>query len=158
LTADAIGHDGQPALDLARDGAGHEIAGLECLLERHPRGETLGLVAREQRVAKAVFEGLDGHADIVARLDIDFAVVVLEFVDGDETFGLQSCIDDHEVVVDAHHFCGDDLASTHVVTRQAFLKEGGEAFVIGGGGDGGKRGCERGHRVLTTARRVRTQG
>ena len=66
-----------------------------------PRGELLGLVARELGGAEAVFEGLDGDGDEVADLDLDLAAVVLEFFGGDRAFGLQSRVHDHDVGVDA---------------------------------------------------------
>ena len=112
--ADAVDEDGQAALDLAVDGAGDELAGLERFLERQPRGEALGLVARQDGVAVAVFDGVDRDGDEVAELDFEFALVVLEFVDRDVGFGLEAGVDDHEVVVDADDFGGDDFAAAHV--------------------------------------------
>ena len=46
-----------------------------------PRGEALGLVARQDGVAVAVLDGVDGDRDEVADLDFELALVVLEFVD-----------------------------------------------------------------------------
>ena len=66
-----------------------------------PGLEALGLVARQARLAVAVFEALDGDGDEIAGLDLDFALVVLEFFDRNEAFGLESGVDDDDVVVDA---------------------------------------------------------
>ena len=44
-------------------------------------GEALGLVARQDGVAVAVFERFDGDRDEVAGLDFELALVVLEFFD-----------------------------------------------------------------------------
>lgn len=99
--ADAVGHDGKTALDLARDRTGDELARFESLFEVHPGGEALGLVAGKDRVAVAVFNGLDGNRDEVARLDGDFTLVILELFDGHVGFALQTGVHDDEVVVDA---------------------------------------------------------
>ena len=96
--ADAVDQDGQAALDLAVDGAGDELAGLERVLERQPRGQALGLVARQDGVAVAVLDRVDGHRDEVADLDFELALVVLEFVDRNIGFGLEAGVDHHEVV------------------------------------------------------------
>ena len=123
--------DGQAALDLAGDGAGDELAGLERLLERHPGGEALGLVARQDGVAVAVFDGVDGHRDEVADLDFEFALVVLEFVDRNVGFGLEAGVDDHEVVLDAHDFGGDDFAGAHFGALAAILRTGRQKIPAG---------------------------
>jgi hypothetical protein len=67
--------------------------------------EALGLVARQLGFAVAVFETLDRHGDEIAGLDLDLALVVLEFLDRNEALGLEARVDDHDVEVDA-----DDLA------------------------------------------------
>ena len=86
------------------------------LLERQPRGQALGLVARQDGVAVAVFDGVDGDRDEVADLDFELALVVLEFVDRNVGLGLEAGVDHHEVVVDAHHLGGDDLAGAHLAS------------------------------------------
>ena len=54
--ADAVDHNGQTALDLAIDGAGPRFRPTPWLFPAKPRCETLGLVARQDGVAKAVFQ------------------------------------------------------------------------------------------------------
>jgi hypothetical protein len=120
---DAVGQNGQAALDLAIDGTGDDLAGLHRLFQREPRCQTLGLVARQDGVAETVFQGFDRNGDEVADVDFDFAVVVLEFFNRDEGFGLQAGVDDHEVVIQAHDFCRDDFTRTHVLTRQRFFEQ-----------------------------------
>ncbi len=120
--ADAVDEDGQAALDLAADRAGDEVAGLERGLERQPRGEALGLVARQDGVAVAVFDGVDRDGNEVADLDFDFALIVLEFVDGHVGFGLQAGVDDDEAVIDAHHFGGDDFAGAHFAALERLFE------------------------------------
>jgi hypothetical protein len=130
---------GQAALDLAVDGAGHEFAGLERVLERQPRGQALGLVARQDGVAVAVFDRVDGHRHEIADLDFELALVVLEFFNGHVGFGLEACVHHHEVVVDTHHFGGDDLAAAHLGALQRFFEQGGKGFAALAGGSLGLR-------------------
>lgn len=136
--ADAVGHDGQAALDLAGDRAGDQLAVLEGLLQLQPGRQTLGAVARQDGVAVAVLQRIDRHRDEVAGLNFEFALVVEELFQGNQRFGLQAGVDDHEVVVDAHDFCADDLAGLHVLALEAFCEQVGEVFAAkdGGGGNG----------------------
>src|ERR1035437_6823338 len=64
--ADAIGHDGQTALDLAGDGTGNQRTFVERGFEEVPRGDALGSFAREAGFAKTVFELLNGNLDEIA--------------------------------------------------------------------------------------------
>ena len=130
--ADAVGHDGETALDLARDRTGDEFTGFESLFEVHPGGEALGLVAAEDRVAVAVFDGFDGDGDEVARLDGHFTTVILELFDGHIGFALEAGVDDDEVVVDADDFSGDDFTLTHFLVSEAFGKKLSEGFGLVG--------------------------
>ena len=104
------------------------IALLHRGFEVVPGLEALGLVARQPGLAVAVLERLDGDGDEVAGLDLDFAAVVLEFLDRDEALGLQSGVDDDEVVVDADDFGGDEFALAHFLARERFLEQRGEIF------------------------------
>jgi hypothetical protein len=126
--ADAVDQDGEAALDLAGGGAGDELAGFQGLFQAHPGSQALGLVARQDGVAVAVFDGVDGHGDEIAFLDFDFALVVLEFVDRNVGFRFQAGIDHHVVVLDAHHFGGDDFAGAHFRALQRFFEQGGKRF------------------------------
>jgi hypothetical protein len=141
--ADAVGHDGEAALHLAVDDALHQGAFVEGLLEVVPGGDALGLLARQAGLAIAVLEHLDGDADVVAGLDLDFAAVVAEFIDGDEALGLEAGVDHHEVLVDADDFRGDHFTRAHLLAGQAFFEEGGETFLADGRG-----GSCNGHKLL----------
>lgn len=137
----AVGHDGETALNLARDRTGDEFTAFESLFEVHPGGETLGLVAAEDGVAVAVFDGFDGDGNEVARLDGHFTAVILEFFDGHVGFALEAGVDDDEVVIHADHFGGDDFALTHFVTGKTFFEQLGEGF-------GGLVGFVDGHELM----------
>ena len=126
--ADAVGHDGETALDLARHGTRNEFAGFESLFKVHPGSEALGLVAAEDGVAVAVFDGFDGHGNEVARLNGHFTAIVLEFFDRHIGFALEAGVDDDEVVVDANDFGGDDFTLTHFLLGEALFEELGEGF------------------------------
>jgi hypothetical protein len=126
--ADAVDEDREAALDLAVHRAGDELARLERVLEREPGGEALGLVARQDGVAVAVLDGVDRDRDEVAGLDFQLADVVLEFFDGNVGFRLEAGVDDDEVVFDADHLGGDDLAGAHLGLLERILEHRGEGI------------------------------
>ena len=126
--ADAVDEDGQAALDLAVDRAGDELARLERVLERKPRRETLGLVARQDGVAVAVLDRVDRDRNEVAGLHFEFALVVLELVDRNIGLRLEAGIDDDEAVLDADHFGGDDLAAAHLGALERVLEHRSEGI------------------------------
>ena len=126
--ADAVDEDGQAALDLAVDGAGDELARLERVLEREPRGEALGLVAREDGVAVAVLDRVDRDRDEVAGLDLELALVVLELVDRNVGLRLEAGVDDDEAVLDADDLGGDDFTAAHLGLLERVLEHGGEGI------------------------------
>ena len=76
----------RPPFTLPLIDALHDRALLERVLELVPGREALGLVARQPRLAVAVFERLDRDADEIAGLDFDLAAVVREFFDRDDSF------------------------------------------------------------------------
>ena len=126
--ADAVDQNGQTALDLAAGRASDEFAGFQGLFQAHPGSQTLGGVARQDGVAVAVFDGANGHRHEVTHLDFDFALVVLELFQRHVGFGLEASVHDHEVVLNAHDFSGDDFAWAHFRTLQGFFKKGGKRF------------------------------
>src|SRR5574337_512529 len=137
--ADAVGHDGQAALDATADEALYQGAFIERLFEVVPGSDALGFVARQAGFAVAVFQHLDGDLDVVTRLHFDFAPVVTELVDVDVAFGLQAGIHHHEVLIDADHFGGDDFPGAHFLAGEAFFEKSGKALHAGlsGGGSSG---------------------
>jgi hypothetical protein len=66
---------------------------------------------------------LDGDADEIADLDFDFAadrsgILRRSMI----AFGLQSGVDDHEILVDADNFCGDHFTCAHFLARRLSSK------------------------------------
>ena len=118
--ADAVGHDGQTALDLASDDALDQGFVGEGLVQIVPGGDALGLVARQAGFAVAVFQHFDGDADVVARCGFDFTAVVLELIDVDEAFRLEAGVHDNMVGINANNFSGDDFAGAHFLALEAF--------------------------------------
>ena len=94
-----------------------------------PGLQPLCLVARKTRLAIAVFQAFNGHGDEVAGFHLDFALVVLEFLDRNEAFRLESRVDDDDVVIDARDFGGNELALPHFLPREGFLEQRGEVFL-----------------------------
>ena len=127
-SADAVDQHGQAAFDFAAGLASDKFAGFESFFQAHPRSQALGLVAREQGVAVAVFDRVDGHRHKIADLDFEFALVVFEFFERHIGLGLQTGIDHHMVVVDADDFGGNNFARAHFRALERFFKKGGKRF------------------------------
>ncbi|ABA50251.1 hypothetical protein BURPS1710b_2994 [Burkholderia pseudomallei 1710b] len=132
--ADAVDHHRHAALHLAGDRARDEFVVVERLFQRQPRSQTLRLVARQDRVAVAVFQRVDRDGNEIARLNLNLALIVQEFLDRNVGLGLQAGIDDHEVVVDTHDFGGDHFAGAHVLAGQRLFEQSRKGFGIRVGG------------------------
>ena len=65
------------------------------LLDLVPDFHLLGFFARENDAPFAILGALEQHVDDVARLNGDLAVLVEEFADLDDAFGLITDVDDH---------------------------------------------------------------
>ena len=123
--------DREAALDAAGDDAGDDLAFVEGLLEARPGARALGLFARQARLAGAVFDRVERHFDLVARLDLDFAVLVLELVERHHRFGLQSDVDDDDVGRDLDDEAHQNRAGTNALVRQALFEHLAETFAHG---------------------------
>jgi hypothetical protein len=86
-------------------------------------------LSRDRRVSPKPSSSARWRRDEVADLDFEFAAIIAEFFDGNVAFGLQAGVDDHEVLVDAHDFGGDDFTLAHFLARKAFFEEIGKAFL-----------------------------
>ena len=120
--ADAVDHHRETAFDLAVDHALHDTAFFQRVFEIEPGRQALGFITRQARFTKTVFERLNGDADEITNLGVKNTFIGEEFFFGDITFGFETGIDDHEVVIDTHDFSGDYLTDAHFLARQAFFK------------------------------------
>ena len=126
--ADEFDLDGEAALDAAVDEALDDLLLLERGLEALPGAGALGLLAREACFAGAVFDAVQRDFDVVADGDFDFAALVLELLDGDDGFGLESCAHHDDVGTDFDHASGEDLARADPLGCQALFEHLGKTF------------------------------
>ena len=76
---------------------------MKAVFQTRPGAGALGLLARQTGLAGAVLNGVERHLDHVASLDFELTALVLELLEGDDGFGLQSDVDDDDVVCDIDH-------------------------------------------------------
>jgi len=102
--------DRQAALDAldhaALDGLALAVGALDVVPDLH----ALGLLAREHDVAVGILGLLQENVDLVADLDVDLALVVLELLQGYDALGLEADVDDHAAGRDGDHPSLDDLS------------------------------------------------
>ncbi len=101
----AVEIDGEAALDAAEDHAGDAAAVLECLLEPGPGLLAPRLVAAEHGFTQSILDPLDIDLDLVADLDVQRHAGRGEFLQRHAAFGLETDIDDDEIVFDARRSC-----------------------------------------------------
>ena len=100
--------DGETALHLIEDLAGDLLALLEILLEAGPAFFAARLFARQHGFAERVFDPLEIDFDLVADSDLGRLAGEPEFLKRHAALGLQSNIDNCQILLD-----GDDLALDH---------------------------------------------
>ena len=108
--ADVLDVDGEAALDLAADATGDDVALLERFFQFVPHHGALGFLARQDGFTEAILDGVQRHFHLVADADVDFARIVPELFDRHDAFGLQACVDHHDIVADIHNGADDDRA------------------------------------------------
>ena len=124
--------DGEAALHAADDGAHHRLVLLVDAFQTGPGFFAAGLVAADDRFAHGVLDALqedfDGVADLQGRLA---AFVDAEFLHGHAAFGLQTDVDDREVLFDADHRALDDGAFHEVTAAHRGVEQRGEIVTRG---------------------------
>src|SRR6185312_6708614 len=139
--ADILDVDGEAALDLAGNHAADGFFLVERLLQVVPHHGTLGLLARKLGLAETVFQSLEGHLDLVADLDFQLTLLVLELLDRDNTFTLQAGIDHDHVIADFNDDARDDGSGLQLGNGLlALFKQFGKTFSH----KGSRMGTERG--------------
>ena len=107
---DVLDVDGEAALDLAGDLAGHGLVAFHGFFQLVPHHGALGLLARQHGFAEAILECVQRDLDLVADLHFELTVFTLELLDRHDAFGLQAGVDDDHVRADLDHLGGDDAA------------------------------------------------
>src|SRR5262245_56653223 len=115
--------DGEAAFDAAVDDALDDLLLLESLLQARPGAGTLGLLARQARLAVAVLDAVECDFDVVADGDFELTALVLELIGWDDGFALQTRIDEHDVGSDFHDASGQDRAGLDLLGGQAFFEK-----------------------------------
>jgi len=125
--------DGEAALHAADDRAHDRLLLGEHHFQAGPGFFALGLLAAQHGLAQGVLETLEEHLDRVADLQGRLAVLVdAEFLDQDAAFGLQTDVDDGEVLLDANDLAVDDGAFGEVAgAAHRGVEEGREVIAAG---------------------------
>ncbi len=126
--ANVFQFDREATLDAAGDDADDDFGFGEGLFQARPGARTLGLFARQAGLAGAVFDGVQGHLDIIAGGDFKFAALIAELFDGNNGFGLESDTDDDHVVADADDPAGKDHPRTDALVGQGLFEQFAERF------------------------------
>src|SRR5690606_11049436 len=84
---------------------------------------TLGLLARQTGFARAIFDAVERDFDVVADADFDLTALVLELLDRDNGFALQTGIDENDVRADIDDAPGQDGTWLDLLGGQAFFEQ-----------------------------------
>ena len=120
--------NGEAALDATGDDTGDDLGLVEGLFEARPGARALGLLARQARLAGAVLDRIECDLDRVAGLDLDLAAFILELLEGDHGLGLETDIDDDDVIGDFDDQSGKDHPRTDALIGETLLEKLGETF------------------------------
>ena len=119
----AVEIDGEAALDLVENDAFHLFLFLERPLELAPALLAPRLVARNNRLAERVLDPLKINLDLVADGELAFAPGPLKFLEGNTAFGLQTEIDDGDILFDRNDEPLDDGAFKGLVLAIALVEK-----------------------------------
>ena len=125
--------DGEAALDLVEDDAGHLLVLVEALLELDPALLAAGLLAAENGLAERVLDALEIDLDLVADLEVGLAAGCGEFLERDAALGLEADVDDGEILFDRDDCPLDDRSFHHLIGVEGLIEKSGEIFLHGGG-------------------------
>ena len=106
----AVEIDGEAALDAVEDHAFDALAGFVLLLEPRPALFAPRLLARQHGLAHGVLDALEIDIDLVADGEIGRTSGDAKFFQGDAAFGLQTDVDDRDVLFDCDDGALNDVA------------------------------------------------
>src|SRR6185437_4295341 len=132
----AVEIDGEAALDAAEDHAGDAGLFVEGALELDPAFLAASLVTRQDGFAQRVLDALEIDLDLVAELHADRHAGHREFLEAHASLGLQTDVDDGEIVLDPDDGAGDDGALLGRLGQEAGFEHGREVVAAGRGDDG----------------------
>ena len=142
----AVEIDGEAALDLIEDDAGHLLLIVEGLLQLAPAFLAPRLVARQHRFAERVLDALKVDLDGVADLDVGLAAGGGEFAQCDAPFGFGADVDDGHILFDADDLALDDGAfQQRAAMGKGLFEHRGKVFT---------RGCLSGGHGVSCMRRA----
>ena len=124
----AVEIDSEAALDLIEDDTVDLFIGLERLFELDPALLAARLVARDDGLAERILDALQIDLDLFADLRGGIAAIAGEFLEGDAAFGLQTDVDDGDVLFNRDHAALDDGTFESLVIAIAFVEQGGKIF------------------------------
>ena len=127
----AVEIHGEATLHLVEDHAEDLLVGGERLFELDPALLAARLVAREDGLAHGVLDALEIDLDLVTHLDGGIAAGAGELTQGHAALGLQTDIDDRQILLDGDHDALDDGAFLEVGTTIALVEQGGKIFTGG---------------------------
>ncbi len=81
--------DREAALHAAGDYTGDDLLIVERRFKARPGASAFGLLARQARLASAVFDRIEGDFHLIAGFDFEHALFILELLDGNDRLGLQ---------------------------------------------------------------------
>lgn len=102
--------DGKTAFHPTGDDALDNALVIVGFFDLLPDLDVLGLFLGENDALFLIIPPFDHHLDLVADLSVDVALLVLEFVDADLTFGFVSDIHQNVILVHRYDPAGDHLA------------------------------------------------
>src|SRR6266508_266460 len=141
----AVEVDREPAFDLIKDDALNLFVALERLLQLAPAFLAPRLVARQHRLAERVLDALQIDFDGIPDFQFGLAAGTREFANRHAAFGLQTDIDDGEILLDPDDGSLDDGTFLQIAMIEGFFEQFGEIFARWRGGFGLR--CGGGHEL-----------
>ena len=124
---DGVNVNGKAALDLTGDNTLNDFFGCEGSFQTFPGFSTLSLLTGQTGFTETVFNRIQSNLYSVANLNGEFAVVIAELFCWDNTFRLQTSVNDYPITVDINHGTINDGAWLHFNFFQTLFKEFGKA-------------------------------